>query len=542
MVPIGSKVRPYTGREPYIFISYAHRNETEVYRIIERMQAEGYRIWYDRGIDPGTEWADNIAERVASCDYFIAFITREYLESTNCLDELSFARDKEKKRLLVYLTKVTLPDGIGMRSNRLQAIHKYAYDQEEFYEKLFQAKGIESCLKASSGGPESDAWPYGAEAPTASPFVSLWSAAKGSGAAFLAPAWSAAKRFATALWRHRRLSLLTAGVCIVLFLAAAGLFEKGGTGTPRGADAVGEGSPEAVLDPGDLGGMSFEMSLEEVRSVLTAVGVKEDNMAYDAGGMMRAEYVFVSDAYGKGAESMIDAPVIYGREVKSLAACFNEDGLYQIYYTLDARQDANGKTLLKQLKNKYGSPSIQQDSSYQWDMRGDVALRYFPVSGMDEDAIRISVPHEAYLGMRGFAWGMAPDEAKEAEEGRESPLKLTKSGENSDGCPYQFYEGEWEIHGSPVDLVTLNFMEDQLVEIKYVLSDRSFERVVADCTALYGQGGVMAQDGSAMGWNVRMLQPDGGSSQLIGVSAVKAGEGTRLTFRDLERYQALQGD
>ena len=97
MAPTSSSVRPYCGREPYIFISYAHRNETEVYRIIERMQAEGYRIWYDRGIDPGTEWADNIAERVASCDYFIAFITKEYLKSTNCLDELSFAPEKREK-------------------------------------------------------------------------------------------------------------------------------------------------------------------------------------------------------------------------------------------------------------------------------------------------------------------------------------------------------------------------------------------------------------------------------------------------------------
>ena len=161
MAPTSSSVRPYCGREPYIFISYAHRNETEVYRIIERMQAEGYRIWSDSSSDPGAEWADNIAERAASCDYFIAFITKEYLKSTNCLDELSFARDKEKKRLLVYLSNVTLPDGISMRSNRLQAIHKYAYAQEEeFYEKLFRAKGIESSREASSDRPESAVAPH----------------------------------------------------------------------------------------------------------------------------------------------------------------------------------------------------------------------------------------------------------------------------------------------------------------------------------------------------------------------------------------------
>ena len=135
---------------------------------------------------------------------------------------------------------------------------------------------------------------------------------------------------------------------------------------------------------------------------------------------------------------------------------------------------------------------------------------------------------------------MSPDETNEAEEGQELPLTLTKSGQNSDGCPYQFYEGEWEVYGSPVELATLNFVEDQLVEMKYILSGRSYDQVVADCTALYGQGGAIAQDGSAMGWNVWMFRPDTGSSVLIGISVVKAENGTRLTFRDLERYEQLR--
>lgn len=553
MAPTSSSVRPYCGREPYIFISYAHRNETEVYRIIERMQAEGYRIWYDRGIDPGTEWADNIAERVASCDYFIAFITKEYLKSTNCLDELSFARDKEKKRLLVYLSNVTLPDGISMRSNRLQAIHKYAYAQEEeFYEKLFRAKGIDSSRAASSDRPESAVAPYVEESPRES--EERISAPLPGGEACQeqraertqpavlpsAAVQAVAARFAAALWRHRRFLLLAAAACTVLFLISSGLFEKKGTDTPGDRDAAEEEEPEIVLDSKDLGGMAFGMSLEEIRAVLTAGGMKENSTAYDAEGMLLAEYVPVGDAYGKEAGSIIEAQSLYGREIRNLTAYFGAEGLYQVRYTLDAEQDANGKALLKNLSAKYGSPSIQYDSSYQWVMVGDVALGYFPVSGVNEDVIRIAVPHETYLDMRGFVWGMSPDETKEAEEGQELPLTLTKSGQNSDGCPYQFYEGEWEVYGSPVELATLNFMEDQLVEMKYILSGRSYDRVVADCTALYGQGGAIAQDGSAMGWNVWMFRPDTGSSVLIGISVVKAENGARLTFRDLERYEQLR--
>lgn len=138
-------VKPYEG-DNYIFISYSHRNTAKVMGVMERMQRDGFRIWYDDGIDPGTEWDDNIAAHVDRCKYFIAFISKEYLESENCKDELNYARDLNKERLLVYLENVELPQGMAMRLNRLQAVHMYTYaDPERFFEKLYAAKGIEKC-------------------------------------------------------------------------------------------------------------------------------------------------------------------------------------------------------------------------------------------------------------------------------------------------------------------------------------------------------------------------------------------------------------
>ena len=73
--------------------------------------------------------------------------SREYLSSSNCKDELNYARDLEKPRLLIYLEDVQLPSGMRMRLSRLQAIHKYKYDeQQQFYEKLSASQGIGSCL------------------------------------------------------------------------------------------------------------------------------------------------------------------------------------------------------------------------------------------------------------------------------------------------------------------------------------------------------------------------------------------------------------
>lgn len=140
-------IQPYEGNLPYIFVSYAHRDSVEVLKIISRMQSEGYRIWYDDGIDPGTEWDEFIASKLNDSGYVLAFISQNYLLSENCKDELNYARDKGKRRLLIYLENVSLPEGMQMRLNRLQAVHKYTYTSDEiFYQKLMSATEIDIFL------------------------------------------------------------------------------------------------------------------------------------------------------------------------------------------------------------------------------------------------------------------------------------------------------------------------------------------------------------------------------------------------------------
>ena len=46
---------PYEGKEPYIFISYAHKDSDRVFPILEELDRRGYRVWYDDGIAPGSE-------------------------------------------------------------------------------------------------------------------------------------------------------------------------------------------------------------------------------------------------------------------------------------------------------------------------------------------------------------------------------------------------------------------------------------------------------------------------------------------------------
>ena len=42
---------PYEGKEKYIFISYSHSDSEIIIPILEELNSNGYRIWYDDGIE-----------------------------------------------------------------------------------------------------------------------------------------------------------------------------------------------------------------------------------------------------------------------------------------------------------------------------------------------------------------------------------------------------------------------------------------------------------------------------------------------------------
>ena len=135
----------YMGDQPYIFVSYSHKDCERVWPIILKLQAEGFRIWYDDGISPGTEWDLNIATHIRKCAFFAAFISRNYLESENCKDELSFVRELGKNRVLIYLEEVVLPDELQMRLGRLQAIYWNRDGEKKAYKKFMQSPGVNVC-------------------------------------------------------------------------------------------------------------------------------------------------------------------------------------------------------------------------------------------------------------------------------------------------------------------------------------------------------------------------------------------------------------
>lgn len=107
----------YEGSEKYLFISYAHKDSDMVYPIIERLNAEGYRVWYDDGITPGSEWPENIAIHLENAETFIFFASPNSVSSDNCKREVNFALSRNKKFFTISLVPTELTLGLDMQNS-----------------------------------------------------------------------------------------------------------------------------------------------------------------------------------------------------------------------------------------------------------------------------------------------------------------------------------------------------------------------------------------------------------------------------------------
>jgi hypothetical protein len=80
----------YKGDDPYIFVSYSHGNSSAVYAELIWLKESGFNIWYDEGIEAGTEWTDALAGAIRKSKLFIYFVTPESAQSQNCRNEFPY--------------------------------------------------------------------------------------------------------------------------------------------------------------------------------------------------------------------------------------------------------------------------------------------------------------------------------------------------------------------------------------------------------------------------------------------------------------------
>lgn len=142
------RITAYEGSENYIFISYAHKDTDKVFPILKQLQDRGYRIWYDDGIAPGSEWPENIAQHLDGAAMTIAFISPNSMASPNCRREINFALSRQKAFLSVVLNPTEMPLGMELQLSAQQSVIRYNYrTEEQFIQKICSCPDLACCLE-----------------------------------------------------------------------------------------------------------------------------------------------------------------------------------------------------------------------------------------------------------------------------------------------------------------------------------------------------------------------------------------------------------
>ncbi|MGN0184410.1 MAG: toll/interleukin-1 receptor domain-containing protein [Aristaeellaceae bacterium] len=146
-------VLPYEGKEPYIFVSYSHSDASRVLPILEVLEKRGFRIWFDKGIELGTEWSESIAEHLSACTVCMAFISNSSVQSVNCRQEIGYAIKQKKGVLSVFLENTDLSMGLDMQLSAYQQIHTNQYsDKNRFYARLEGTPVLQPCRRKEEAG------------------------------------------------------------------------------------------------------------------------------------------------------------------------------------------------------------------------------------------------------------------------------------------------------------------------------------------------------------------------------------------------------
>lgn len=106
---IETKFEAYTGDEPYLFVSYSHRDTALVYPILDALHDRKYRIWYDESCENGNDFRDELRTRIEHSEAVLLFVSESSMSSRFCGMEVIVARENGKRLYPIYLDDAPVP-------------------------------------------------------------------------------------------------------------------------------------------------------------------------------------------------------------------------------------------------------------------------------------------------------------------------------------------------------------------------------------------------------------------------------------------------
>jgi serine/threonine-protein kinase len=126
----------YDGDEPYLFVCYAHGDAEAVYPEITWLKDQGFNIYYDEGISPGSVWRDTLANSITGAGLLLFFVSPRSVDSVNCQREVAYAVDHDIPVLAVHLEETELPSGMDLTLSTIQALRRSDLPEQDYRIKL----------------------------------------------------------------------------------------------------------------------------------------------------------------------------------------------------------------------------------------------------------------------------------------------------------------------------------------------------------------------------------------------------------------------
>lgn len=135
------KPMPYSGTEPFIYVSFAKADEQAATDIISKLQADGCRVCFDNAADRKDKSLTE--KKIKGCEIFIALFSNGYTASDLCQTHLIAAHVEGKKRIAVFLETTTLSLGTRFRLLPYKTVKKYLYSSDEdFCRSLYESESF----------------------------------------------------------------------------------------------------------------------------------------------------------------------------------------------------------------------------------------------------------------------------------------------------------------------------------------------------------------------------------------------------------------
>ena len=120
--------------------------------IVAAMEKRGYRVWYDAKINAGTKWKSEIANKISECEAFMMFISTDFINSHDCMDEAQHAHTDNRKIVPVKmnLDRGEFPETLKYLLQDHQGFSMHDFPTAEAFVTRLDTEPLFQCCRAET--------------------------------------------------------------------------------------------------------------------------------------------------------------------------------------------------------------------------------------------------------------------------------------------------------------------------------------------------------------------------------------------------------